>query len=225
VHWFAYATVDGLDDELLTPMREAGCTRLGIGIESVVASTLDRAKCSLRYRRLDEIAERLTAVDRHGLLIRGYLMVGWPWETPDHYLATAEALRDLPIDQLRLAFAVPFSGVPLAGDYPLATDDLSRYTTNEPVYLNPILSTGEQLRLAEKVVRDHLNSPTYAAHIRNKVERFPMLKPSFAFFLRYLSRQGLVDDLSRSGIFESLSLASQSLDPPFPAAQSSVSSV
>jgi radical SAM superfamily enzyme YgiQ (UPF0313 family) len=197
VHWFAYATVDGLDASLLALMREAGCTRLGIGIESVVEETLSRTKCSLRYRRVEHIQRALEAVDRAGILTRGYLMAGWPWETAEHYDATAVALRSLPLDHVRVAFAVPFAGVSLAGSYPVVTDDLRRYTTNEPVFANATLRPEEQSRLASDLVKNYLNSRAYADHVHEKTSRFPELLPSFAYFVDYLTQRGELDSVQR----------------------------
>jgi hypothetical protein len=63
-------------------------------------------------------------------------MVGWPWETPEALFQLGDILRTLPVDQLRLAFVVPFPGTPLNNLYGHLTARPVEFFTGDSAVLN-----------------------------------------------------------------------------------------
>lgn len=195
--WFAYATVDSINKhpELVKRMAEAGCTRLGIGIEAIQGDALTKIKPRLQYRNVQEIKEALDVVNDCGILVRGYFMVGWPWESQE----TLDMLQDLlmrgqfPIDQIRLAFAVPFPGTPIYSQYNefIEEKDFSRYTADVPVFKTKIEKEHLQQRTSQ-MVADYYSSQAYKEHVARKKQSFPHLEKSYDYFFAYLRKRGIL---------------------------------
>ena len=194
-NWFAYATVPTIERDLLSLMRDAGCSRLGIGIESIHERTLKFGKPNVHYRRVDEIAHALEITDSLGLLVRGYFMVGWPWETPEALFQLGDILRTLPVDQLRLAFVVPFPGTPLNDRYGhLIARPVEFFTGDSAVLNNPSMTLEDQERIVMNMLNSYYSSRDYASRIKSKVERFPHLARSFNYFTAYLAHRSVIPE-------------------------------
>lgn len=198
-HWGAFATIDKLDDpETVDALRESGCTRLAIGIDSLNPSVLSKAKSRLGYRSAEDILPVLERVYFAGFIVRGYIIMGWPDETEEDYEYLKSTLPELPIDHIRISFATPFEGTPLWNQmirndtFRSGIKDYIRFTTDEPVLGSRYITHGKQIALARDVVRAFYRSPSYAARLHKKLETFPELEDSFVFFEKHLMNKGII---------------------------------
>jgi radical SAM superfamily enzyme YgiQ (UPF0313 family) len=195
IGWFAYSTVDKAVEhpETIEVMADAGCTRVGIGLESLHKRILKEHKPN---NTLETEAKALEIVDSQGILNRSYLMVGWPDETPEMFNETKDILLSgkLPIDQLRLAFVVPFLGTPTFASYKdrLLTNDWRRFTGDEPVIRNDYMSREEMQSKVKDTLTSFYASNEYQKHINNKAKNFPHLKSSFKYWEEYLQKRGII---------------------------------
>ncbi|MBI5511577.1 MAG: B12-binding domain-containing radical SAM protein [Deltaproteobacteria bacterium] len=105
--WTCLSRVTGIDVELPRRMREAGCTRVYLGLESASDQTLKLMK---KKATVADAEAAITRFSRAGVKTAGFFMVGYPGETAADVERTfAWALR-LPLDEI--SFTVPY---PLPG--------------------------------------------------------------------------------------------------------------
>jgi anaerobic magnesium-protoporphyrin IX monomethyl ester cyclase len=196
IGWFAYATTDKTvnNPEVIERMAEAGCTRVGIGLESLHSGILAEHKPNNSYKNEKKSLE---IVNAQGILNRSYLMVGWPDETPEMFDETKNILLsgELPVDQLRIAFVVPFLGTRLYDKYQdrLLTKDWRKYSGDFPVIRNDNMSENEMKDRVKDMLKSFYESNSYRDHIKNKVRRFPHLTETFGYWQEYLQKRGIID--------------------------------
>lgn len=141
--WMANARANTLDGEMLKAMKESGCVRIDIGVESGDPSVRRMAKKGITDEdviRTHRLAKEL------GVQVGSFVMVGNLGETMDSVRMTAELLKDIGEDVM-VSIACPFPGTEL---YKIAKEkgylrvtDWSRYVTS-PTYLRgyrPIMVT------------------------------------------------------------------------------------
>lgn len=89
--WTAQATAIDITPERVTALRESGCTRLSIGLESGAPSL----QAYIGKRLPADLSTRIGWLAAAGIGVRGYFMVGLPDETMTEVLATANMICDL----------------------------------------------------------------------------------------------------------------------------------
>ena len=134
---------DRLDRELLEKMRESGCFRIGLGVESANNEVLRKIKKGTRIERVEEIAEMVRQV---GIELVGFFIVGHPTETYERFMETLEFARRGPFDQVNFWNLVPYPGTELLEW--VRENAISLYP--EEVYLNRT-SYGEARPIFETV--------------------------------------------------------------------------
>lgn len=192
-HWFAYVDATfGNPDDLPGLMREAGCSRIGIGAESFSNKLLHEMK---PHNKAEHTSRGIQAADREGILTRVYMMLGHPHEDREMVRQNLEVMLSLPIDQPRLAFVTPFKGTPYYDEVKdrLLTDDPAAYSGDFPVVRNDNISQKEYIKLRDALMVDFFNSDAYQEHVRSKCERFPHLVRSFEYFFKYLADKQLIE--------------------------------
>lgn len=195
IGWFAYTTVDKTVDspDTIEMMADAGCSRIGIGVESLHSKILSEHKPNNTTK--DEIRS-LEIVNSQGILNRTYLIVGWPDETPEMFDETHDILisGELPVDQLRMAFIVPFMGTPLFGEYKdrLLTRDWTKFTGDVPVVQNDYMTPDEMKQKVKKSLTGFYRSDSYKKHIGEKIKEFPHLRSSFKYWEEYLQKREII---------------------------------
>ncbi len=92
VRWSGYARPTGLDRQLLSRMRAAGCIKLNLGLESGSQRLLDRFQKGIPAGEAERIIR-----DAHeaGIACEVNFMVGFPGEGEDDLTATEELARRL----------------------------------------------------------------------------------------------------------------------------------
>jgi len=194
VNWFAYATVH-LDKETAAMMKDAGCSRVGFGVESLMENTLRNYKPT---QNLARIKAGLEASDSEGILNRGYFIIGFPTDTKESLIKTSEILNTLPIDHIRIGFPVPFVGTPL---YYQIKDKIvasfEKHTGDVPVIKHPSLTSNQLIEIRDFMIKQFYNSDNYFEHVESKIDRFPYLTDSFRFFFQHLKHYNIIDKHSK----------------------------
>lgn len=141
--WMANARVNTIDEEILRVMKESGCIRIDVGVESGDPSVRERVKKGITN---EQIINAHKWAKKIGLQIGAFTMVGNLGETMGSVKMTAELLKDIGEDVM-VSIACPFPGTEL---YQIAKEngylkvkDWSRYVTS-PTYLKdykPIMIT------------------------------------------------------------------------------------
>lgn len=185
-----------IDEALLCRMRSAGITRIDFGVETLTEGSLRSIKPMQDSAKIRNV---LRSADKTGILIRALMMIGYPWETRQSLAETRSRLLDLPIDQLRLCFYVPFVGTKIYKDLKdriiVSCEDL---TTEKPVVeCKGVSSEDLQIELAE-TIKAFYNSKQYLEHVRAKLEKYPEYQTTFKKFFKYLYREKTIESLSSS---------------------------
>jgi anaerobic magnesium-protoporphyrin IX monomethyl ester cyclase len=189
INWFAYANVH-LDLELAEAMKEAGCSRIGFGLESVIDIGLEKIKPN---QSLQIISETLKMTSKIGILNRCYLMIGFPWETEEYLEMMKKTLFKLYIDQIRLGFVVPFPGTDLFHEWEaIRSNNFEEYTGDEPVVFNKNITKQRLLQIRDEIVFDYYNNQIYWDHVKENIKKSPHLKESYIYFKDYLVKHNLL---------------------------------
>jgi anaerobic magnesium-protoporphyrin IX monomethyl ester cyclase len=152
--WTAMCGTHGADFKLYQKMKSAGCFKVGFGIEDPVQK--GRSILKKRGFRASCCSDSLKAAHDAGLLVRGYFMLGAPWQNQETVDNFYEILSYGLIDEPRLSFMTPFLGTSLykkmASDGQILDSDWSHYTTNRPVINHPFWSANELMDIQRKII-------------------------------------------------------------------------
>ena len=107
IEWVCDTRVDCLDEELVALMKEAGCIRLKIGVESGSDRIL-KEMCKGITTQMVRQAVKL--IRKHNLPITAYFMTGFPGETNEDLRQTIDFARELEIDYYSLSVIAPYYG-------------------------------------------------------------------------------------------------------------------
>ncbi len=170
VSWSVNARIDTVDEKMLSLMKEAGCWYISYGIESGSQETLDRINKKIT---LAEIRRKITMTRRIGILVKGFFIIGFPWETKQSIQNTIDFALSLNLSDLNVFPLTPFPGTAIyeqAKTRGAFDDDWSRMDLNKIVYVPPGLSDQIVLRKIRKLLlRFYLRPATIASYMRRAV--------------------------------------------------------
>ncbi len=106
------ARPETLDDALCRTLKEAGCHRISIGIES--GSESFRREVLGRRQSNERIAEAFAACRRAGIKTKSFNIVGFPYETPAHFQETVALNARIQPDSVIIGIFEPYPGTQLA---------------------------------------------------------------------------------------------------------------
>ena len=199
INWIAMASPDiNIDYDLLREMKEAGCTRLMYGIESVhdrIAESVGR-KGNHRAKRLEEL---FRINDELGIITRAFLMIGNLNETKEDIKGYLDTLKKILPDEIRIGITTPLPGTALFEEakrhklliYTKFPEDWKRYSTEELIIRHPTLSPKEISQSCGSIFRDYYESEEYGRHVKRKIEKFPNLQDGYSSFFTWLKEQAV----------------------------------
>lgn len=86
--------LDSLDEKLLSLMRKSGCYSFYVGIESGSQRILDLMK---KHLTLAKIRQGVQMINRSGIDVSGFFIIGFPGETREDILDTISFAAELPL--------------------------------------------------------------------------------------------------------------------------------
>ena len=95
---------DRLDLELLEKMREAGCYRIYLGIESGSQKILDRIKKGITINQVEDAVKWCKKV---GIEVGGLFMIGLPGDSEETMQETIDFAKKLNLELSKAAIAIP----------------------------------------------------------------------------------------------------------------------
>lgn len=109
VRWACNTHAKALDgkEELIEKMKAAGCWMIAIGIESGNNQILENIKKQTTTDLVRRIVER---IDRAGIEIWGYFVIGFPGETKDTIEETIDFATSLPLTIAKFDIGAPYPG-------------------------------------------------------------------------------------------------------------------
>ena len=112
--WSCLSRIDTLDEERVKAMRDAGCKRVYMGIES--GSTRILKLCGKDYG-VELIPQMVDLLRNNGVEVGAFFMVGHPEETSDDFELTSQLVRSLHLDYATIGQTVPYPGTHLYEQY------------------------------------------------------------------------------------------------------------
>lgn len=103
--------LDTLDEELLGLMRRSGCYEVAVGIESGNQKILNEMKKGIT---VELIRDKVKLIHKHNIGVIGFIMVGYPLETPETIEDSRKLALELPLSRVSLTRFAPFPGTPIA---------------------------------------------------------------------------------------------------------------
>jgi len=141
VTWTCSVRADVLDEQLLKEMKEAGCWRVRIGIESGNNEVLGFIKKGITKYQVQRVANWAYELD---LEPKAFFMIGHFSDTKKTIEETINFACSLPLKDITVQMNTPLKGAPqyqLVEKYgKIITSDLSDYTFFEPVFLPAALT-------------------------------------------------------------------------------------
>ena len=101
---------DSTDRELFDLMKQAGCLRVGFGVESGSQRVLDYIK---KKQTVDDVRQAFAQAQAAGLQTMGFFIFGLPTETADTMDQTIDLALELDPDLANFMIAAPYPGTEL----------------------------------------------------------------------------------------------------------------
>jgi radical SAM superfamily enzyme YgiQ (UPF0313 family) len=176
--WSCNARVNSVNGELLREMKRAGCWMISYGIESGSPKMLTKMKKGITK---EQIINTLKLTRKHGIVSKGFFMLGVPGETKDTLNETYNYIRKIPLDEINVNFFTPFPGSNL---YHEVVDEgfeidfnLNRMSMLEPVYVPKDLMAEDLTRCQKQIILSfYLNLSKIAYYILRTLKNFSELK-------------------------------------------------
>lgn len=105
---------EGLDTDLVTIMKRAGCVNICIGIES--GSEMVRNGIIKKGLSEQTIRKTLSTCNRVGMPVVGFFILGIPGDREDIFKDTINMVKGLPFSMIATSFFTPFPGTKLYND-------------------------------------------------------------------------------------------------------------
>ena len=158
IHWSAQTRANLLSYDLLTLMKDAGCVRISIGVES---GDPDILKSINKKIKLEEVVDTINLARKVGIISYAGFMIGHPDDTLETIWNTMKFAKKLNPDFVGFRIAIPYPGC-VFGDIALhkgrlLTDDLSKYRDDNVVYIPEGLE-GYDLKKLQKAAYDYFNA-------------------------------------------------------------------
>ncbi|SHJ81638.1 Radical SAM superfamily enzyme YgiQ, UPF0313 family [Desulfatibacillum alkenivorans DSM 16219] len=98
--WACRARIDSLDEDLLARMKESGCGRVYLGIESGLQEMLDRVNKGIT---IEQVRRAVDMTKAHGIKTLGFFMTGLPGETKQTVKETLKFATSLGLDYVQFS--------------------------------------------------------------------------------------------------------------------------
>jgi anaerobic magnesium-protoporphyrin IX monomethyl ester cyclase len=164
VRWICLTRVDLVDADLLAAMRDAGCVRVELGIES--GSARGRAFLNKGITPT-QVIDAFRLARAAGLSTMGFVILNIPGETREDIEETFQLARSADPDFLQVSLLTPYPGTELhrlaSENGWIRTEDWSRYSfLNHAVLENPAFSPEEVRDLHQRFLRRFYYRPRTA---------------------------------------------------------------
>lgn len=184
----------GLTFQQYAHLKKAGFTRIAFGVESPRDDVLTEMK---RRNTLSDLEMHLNAAHESGIFTRGFMMYGHETETMDSLAAYEDVMKNLPIDEWRIAPMTPFVGT-LTGDRYLAKQeriDFSKHDAEYPIIIPEEIrrhhSSEDEARQflldwQRKLLQSIYRSSIWQKRMHETWDKFPKLRGGIEFYLEHL---------------------------------------
>ena len=140
INWVANARTNTIDDEILSKMKQAGCSLIAFGIESGSEESLSKMK---KGTTVEINLKAVKLAKKHGIKTFGFYLTGFPWETKKHLKDTEKFIFEADTDFIEIHRLVPYRGSELFSmlekqgkTFNIFGEDTCKHNTNGTDYLS-----------------------------------------------------------------------------------------
>lgn len=140
INWVANARTNTIDDEILSKMKQAGCSLIAFGIESGSEESLSKMK---KGTTVEINLKAVKLAKKHGIKTFGFYLTGFPWETKKHLKDTEKFIFEADTDFIEIHRLVPYRGSELFSmlekqgkTFNIFGEDTCKHNTNRTDYLS-----------------------------------------------------------------------------------------
>ena len=116
VRWFTETDISVADDEdLLSLMRDAGCTQLLIGLEAPDRKGLEgvETRSNWKAKRADKYLEAIGKIQQHGITVNGCFILGLDGQDGESFDNIVRFVRQSALYEVQVTLQTPFPGTQL----------------------------------------------------------------------------------------------------------------
>jgi len=206
VNWFGLFRLDNFDNDMLYALKEAKCIKINVGIETDNTEA-DKLKGDFSISK-DDYYKILNTADEIGLIIKAFLIIGFPDDTKEKIRNYNNFLRTIPIDEIGVSFITPFPGTRIWNDYHknfLSKDyDFREFTIENPVIDHPTLTKQQLLDLRLEIVQNFYLDTVYQERVLGKIAKYTHLQNSYFEYFKFLESNGVFDNNQLTDIFKEI---------------------
>lgn len=187
MHWYHQSNLS-LERDVLKAMADAGCTKIGFGLEGISTSAVERIK-PVNSPDISVVNDLFDFCNSLGIFVKVYLMLGFPWETEEVVKEYFENLSLLHGNEIKISYFTPFPGT---RDWDRYEDDLITRewknfdTVQMPVVFNPHISVERYHEIRKGLFQAYYGSETYGTVTENMLRLKPEYEQSYVEFIDYL---------------------------------------
>jgi len=183
--WSCNSTIGAVNRETLELMKEAGCWKIGFGIESANPEIL---KLMNKHLNLNKAREVLRASREAGIVNRGYFIIDFPTETKESIRKTVNFAKEADLDIVQFNSFTPLPGSAVCNDitrYGTFDDDWDKMNFLNSVFIPHGFDEEGLKQSIDRAYREFYLRPRIAIaflkRIKNVRSFFNLLKNFFSF--------------------------------------------
>lgn len=193
MNWYHQSNLT-IQRDVLKAMAEAGCTKIGFGLEGISPTAVKRIK-SINPPDIEAVNELFDYCNSLGIFIKAYLILGFPWETEEIVKEYFDSLPFLRANEIKISFFTPFPGTRDWDKYNncLITHEWENFDTVQmPVVFNPQITVGRYHEIRQQLFHAFYGSETYN-NVTSKMLRLkPEYEQSYVEFVEYLKAHEMI---------------------------------
>lgn len=145
------------DDEFLKLASEAGIFNWYVGIESISQQNIDAA--GKRTNKVENYGKAIKKIRDHGMMITGFFMFGFDFDTNEIFDKTLQAIYDWDLDEVSFSIVTPYPGTQLFARYEregrIICRDWSKYGEGNVNYSMKNLTEEELMDGIKRIAGDY----------------------------------------------------------------------
>jgi len=149
------------DDEFLKLAAEAGIFNWYVGIESISQLNIDQA--GKGTNKVENYGKAIQKIKDHGMMITGFFMFGFDFDTPEIFEKTLEKIYEWGLDEVSFSIITPYPGTRLYERFEkegrITSKDWSKYAEGQVNYTPKNLTDKEIIEGIRKMAMDYYSIP------------------------------------------------------------------
>lgn len=185
INFSANTRADSVDVETLNLMKKAGCNLISMGVESGSQELLDKMGKKIT---LEQVKKTVSMINRAGIQIYAYYVIGLPWETKESIEKTYKFAKKLNTQYASFYTAAALKGTKFY-DY-INTNRLGEISIEKPYIFPSVrsyeLTSQEIFEYNRKFNKEYYLRPSYILKMACNINSLTKFKSYYDTFIKLL---------------------------------------